>query len=682
MALCVRGFNPVWLFVDLQGNVLDDRYYMFVLENTIPYIPAVVYHYPDFTGPWTQPIRFLGNGTLPTDIFFDNSQLYRLEIRMGPTQSAPLIYVINDYSPGGSGSNPPTPTVTFSSSNQITNPQFSLVSFSGIFSLTGTTNPAPIEVGPGWFLELIGTGNVELEQVSLNDLNENPSNAPYLLRIKVSGWSDNGVTLRQRLQQNGMLWANKIVSSAITTRVEGVPQSLTADLFDSNGTPLGQVLMVDALSSDLTEYTGHAQLLETTNPDFPPSAYIDYRLNINSNIEIFVSSFQLIVQDQPIEFSYEQDTIDRQIDHTFHYYKDSILMIPKDSILTGWNFGLNPWQFSPTADTVLPTFGYTTDQTIVVQQNYVSTTTTNNVQIGRADATKNYGFKVTAFSANNQFAIIQYLDPTDIRPYWNQILSCLIKLNAQKQSSNTLRVKMRLIYRNSLPPILAQNEPISTWTSGQDPVFSGGWTAIAPLNDPTYNLSSGDNILSFDGINLSPSITITDNMTLGIVIYTLNNMVSTGTPDNIVFNDISLVPNRFSIASNPTTFNESLIKCQYHYRKSFPVSVLPANFVGQLGASYLSISINSTTRVGTGPSPEFDYPMRAIPSITLFNPGPSSPFTGAIYNFTTSSPWSPSTVVTNTISVRGFATTGTAPISSNQGDLSGVHWTAAALLGR
>jgi len=54
--------------VDLTAHAFDDTFYMFVLENTIPYIPATVYHQPDGT-PWTNPIRFLANGTLPVDIF-------------------------------------------------------------------------------------------------------------------------------------------------------------------------------------------------------------------------------------------------------------------------------------------------------------------------------------------------------------------------------------------------------------------------------------------------------------------------------------------------------------------------------------------------------------------------------------------------------------------------------------
>lgn len=71
MAIGVRGSNPIWTEVDLQGNLFDDTFWLFVLENTLPYIPATVYHDPDLNTPWNNPIQFLGNGTLPNDIFFE-----------------------------------------------------------------------------------------------------------------------------------------------------------------------------------------------------------------------------------------------------------------------------------------------------------------------------------------------------------------------------------------------------------------------------------------------------------------------------------------------------------------------------------------------------------------------------------------------------------------------------------
>ena len=324
MSLGVRGVNPIWSEVDLQGKLFDDTFYLFVLENTIPYSPTPTFHDPDLSVPWTNPIQFLGNGTLPVDIFFNPDLVYRLEFRQGPDQSYPLISEVNDYVPGSGGGSPPN-TVALQSSNQVTNPQFALITFASPLTVSGT-DPAPIQVAPGWFLDVAGTGSATISQVSLDDSNKNPSNAPYALRLQLSGWTTGSVFLRQRFEQNGMLWSSfppavKYVSSAITAQVGASSTSsgpITANLTDSNGTLLGTVLTVPTLNGSWNQYTGYAQMPATTNPDDPPAAYIDYKLAIPSNIDIYVTSIQLVSGDLPLEPTFEQDSINRQIDHTYN----------------------------------------------------------------------------------------------------------------------------------------------------------------------------------------------------------------------------------------------------------------------------------------------------------------------------------------------------------------------------
>lgn len=334
MALGIRGANPIWSEVDLQGKLFDDTFYLFVLENTIPYIPAIVYHDPDLNVPWTNPIRFLANGTLPVDIYFEADKVYRLEFRQGPTQQDPLIYEVNNYV-AGSGGSTPVDTVAFASSNQITNPQFSLISLQNPVTFS-VTNPDPIEIAPGWTLLLAGTGTLTITQVPLNNANSNPSNAPYALRLTLNGWTADSVKLRQRFQQNGMLWAGKIVSTTVTARLEGTPQSITATLVDSNNSVLGTVLPLTSVNEAWNEFTGHASLPATTNPNTPPAAYVDYIMSLPSNVDIYLTSFQLVVQDLPVEPSFEQDTINRQIDHS---YNRSYPLVPVGMIIDYGGFG-------------------------------------------------------------------------------------------------------------------------------------------------------------------------------------------------------------------------------------------------------------------------------------------------------------------------------------------------------
>ncbi len=340
MALGIRGSNPIWSEVDLQGKLFDGSFYLYVLTNTIPYIPARVFHDPDMAIPWTQPIQFNANGTLPIDIFYPPNTVFRLEFRKNngidpPSQNDALIYEVNDYVPGEGGSTP-IDTVALASSNQVTNPQFALVNFISPLILIGATNPDPINIGPGWSLELAGTGNVTVTQVPLNNLNPNPSNAPYALRLTLSGWNDNSVKLKQRFQVNGMLWANKIVSSTVTARLDGLPQNIQAILVDSNGTTLGNVMDLEPVNGNYTELTGHSDVLPaSTNPDVPPVAWIEYQLLLPSNVDIYLTSIQLVVQEVEFEPPFEQDSIDRQIDHTYH---DAFPIVPIGGVIDFFGF--------------------------------------------------------------------------------------------------------------------------------------------------------------------------------------------------------------------------------------------------------------------------------------------------------------------------------------------------------
>src|SRR5690606_5305537 len=123
----VRGANPIWYLVDLDGVQFDDNCYLWVLENEVPYLPAQAYHTPTGT-PWTNPIQFEANGTLPVDIFYNNSEVYRLEFRKNdgtapPSQSDELVYLIENYSPTGDSSSP-VDVSGISTENQLANPQF------------------------------------------------------------------------------------------------------------------------------------------------------------------------------------------------------------------------------------------------------------------------------------------------------------------------------------------------------------------------------------------------------------------------------------------------------------------------------------------------------------------------------------------------------------------------------
>jgi len=612
MALGIRGANPIWSEVDLTGKIFDDTYYLWILENQIPYVPATVYHDPDLNTPWTDPIQFLGNGTLPNDIYFEADVVYRLEFRQhidpftGPSQSDPLIYLVENYVAGTGGSTPVN-TVAFTSDNQVSNPQFALVDFTSPFTFTGAAPASPIQIGPDWVLELAGSGTVTLNQVPLNNTTPNPSNAPYALELTLSGWTANSVFLRQRFYQNGMLWANKIVSSTITAKVNGINQAISANLVDSNNSTLTNVLTVPAVDQTFNEFTGHGTLPATTNPNVPPSAYIDYKLALPSNCDIFVSSIQLIVEDMPVEQSFIQDSINRQIDYTFHDYRSSILFQPKDDILVAWNFSLNPWQQRTTAPTTIGSNIYITDQTILSAQN------PGSLSVSRAT---NGQLAITTVAATTQqnFALVQYIDPTSILPYWGSILSSLATLSLTTTHGTLLNLKMKLIYSATLPSTV---DPIASWASNE-PVFTGQWTAINPINSPVNVLANGNGQFAYNGFQM-PALA-GSTQCLGIVFYTTSAL---GQNDVVSYNRISLVPNQFAIDSNPKTSDQVLRDSFFYYESSYAPGVLfgTPTAGGSLFAEMLGI------KAGTDSvrSRSFGFPFKEVarttaPLVTLFSP--------------------------------------------------------------
>ncbi len=633
MSLGIRGFNPIWTEFDLQGQIFDDTFYLFVLENTIPYIPATVYHDPDLNVPWTNPIQFLGNGTLPVDIYFEPDVVYRLEFRQGPTQADPLIYEVNNYVAGEGGSTP-VDTVAFASSNQITNPQFSLINFESPITISAT-DPDPIEIGPGWFLEVAGSGSVTMTQVPLNNSNENPSNAPYALQLTLTGWTADSIFLRQRFQQNGMLWANKFVSSTLTARVEGTPRAVSAILVDSEGAPLATVLDVPAVNQQWNEFTGYGELPETTNTDTPPDAYIDYKLVIPNNIDLYVTSIQLVVQEIAIEPSFEQDTIERQVDHTFHYYKPLLEFKPIPSYLVGWDFPLNPSQFGPTAPTGAVALGaiganksaYVWDQTIAFQ--------TANSAIASSRSTA--GNLVITTSVSTRFAIIQYLDHKQVQ----KILINNLSVNTVLAASTAVNMTVSLWYTDnaSLPVVTAgtNNSLVTGLDADGFPTVVSGWTQLARKNGqkatfaaPTSLATQEDATNGFSGWEALDKTTVATQLWFAIVVGTGTMPISS----TVEFSSISLVPGDIPTIPAPQTADEVLRECQYYYEKSYDYNVHTATATA-VGQRY---SYNTTLfNAGLGNHDQLylnsfalDYKQskRLAPTVTFYGPDGTSAASG------------------------------------------------------
>lgn len=585
MSTYIRSFNPIWANFDLSGLIFDDTFYLYVLENEIPYLPAEVYNTPNGT-PWTNPIQFLGNGTLPVNIYWNPDQVYRLEFRQNdgtqpPSQNDALIYLVENYQPGSGGGIQPT-SLTLTTENQITNPQFSIINFVNPYAQPSASTQE-LEIAPGWVLELVGSGSVTVERDSLNSTDAIPTNAPYALRINTAGtWTS--VVLRQRFQQAGMLWANKTVSNAITCRIQGAPQTITAILQDSLGNPLGEVL--NALpGAAYTQFTGHATLGASVNTDLPPDAYIEYRLVLPVNIDIYVTSFQLIAADESvlIEFDYEQDTIERQVDHTFHYYKQPLEFKPIPSILVGWDFALNPSQFHNNGTVTISANAATSDGTYAWDQT-ICGRAGSNIDVTRSAFTS--GFQVTTTGNDTAFYMLQYLDGAQVK----KILGVPLSVNVSAfhdGTSGTVNCKVYLFRAGSTGAFPAISADIigSMDTAGVFTLTAANWTEIprSDLGLATGDLSvvatgSEDDLntmqdLKFNGWEIISQAQIADTNKFAIVVtFEVPTTASVITVDSI-----SLVQGDIATRPAPQAPEQVLKECEAYYEKSYPTNQYPAS---------------------------------------------------------------------------------------------------------
>jgi microcystin-dependent protein len=323
--MLTRGVNPIWWIPNLVGQPMDDTYYLFTLSNTIPYLPIVVYHDAGGTIPWTDPIQMLANGTVPIDVYWDDNTVYRLEWRAGPTQNDTLIYLVENYMPGEGGGSGPVTNGTNDTTNQITNPQFAVVNFTG--TLTSTASSL-LNVAPGWDIVTTGSGpgSISVTQLQVEGVSGDSTNPSFALQIMSSGWDTVGI--QQTFAENGALWASGI------NDISGVALEISA--YNSSGTapPLSGIISytgTDApgpttiftaasINAAPNSYGGAAALPISTNTSLPADAATAVSFVWTSNNTVVVTSAQLIGQqgEDIAEVAYQQESIERQIDHFYH----------------------------------------------------------------------------------------------------------------------------------------------------------------------------------------------------------------------------------------------------------------------------------------------------------------------------------------------------------------------------
>ena len=629
---------------DLNGLILDDTYYLFTLQNTLPYLPQNIYLDENGTVA-PDPIQFLANGTLP-DLYWEEGATYRLEVRQGNSQTDPLIYVWNDYQPLGTEQPIPPENGSISTDNQVANGQFSIVNFVGSFT---TSSPGTYNIAPGWQLITEGSGNATVTQATFIGTDwtpDNATNASYGLSITNNGFTT--VTLQQTFSGNGALWTG---AESLGATGPGVAINFTASAstavnlgvqinYNSGSVPEDINFLVP-ITTIMTDYQKSSPILISTSVVVPANASTNLDFVMTNNTTYKITSVQLVAQDFVQDVPYLQTTLQQQQNSTFYYYNPLLQFKPIPSLLTGWDFGLNPNQFG-SASISIPTANsaYAWDQTIM-QSSQAAVTVTRNASTG--------GMKVTTGAANEAFYLLQYLTGTEAIQTTLSNLS--VNINAYSTIHGSVTVRCYLVncgLSSGVIPVAAPGQTICTIAGGHGQSYAtpdgtislsqAGWVFIPPLNgfyEPqTLPTANGDvQFVSYAGATNYNADVLGNNFAI-IVSFACP---TSGTVVNI--NSISCVPGDIATRPAPQSYDEVLRECEHYYEKSYDTSVIVTPTTGSntfVNALFFpQQALSGGINILLYPTPfgfQFKEIKRAVPNLYIYSPYTSgTPAANTVY---------------------------------------------------
>lgn len=451
--------------------------------------------------------------------------------------------------------------------NEISNPQFAEILFNSptTFSFNAVANEV-ISIAPGWDLVVSspGVGSVTLTQITPAGSANIVTNPGTLLNISSSSLSK--LQLRQRIFGSPNLWGSgNLASSFIAKTYSGTSPELKMYYSQSNGTVVDQLLVSASLpsSGDYESFPDSKFIPESDSTEEFPDAYIDIYFDIPLSIQIDISSVMLSFTDNEVveDIIYEQDSLDRQVDHLFHYYNPRLQYKPIPSYTVGWDFMYNPCQELGTviAATALGAnkSRYIADQTIAFEE-------VSNALSYTIDSI----YLTVSTTATTQFALIQYLDRGAARELLSQRESMCLR---GFTNAGTIEGIASLYYTTSgtLPTVTTgtNNSIVATMIAGKPATLNGaGWTEVgrSGLGNAKFTLGTSiDNfhLSGFDATSGNGSSTAE----FFAIVVSFNAMPSTQTVSlqfcTLNAGDISTPPPALS-------FRDTLSNLEAYYEKS------------------------------------------------------------------------------------------------------------------
>ena len=468
--------------------------------------------------------------------------------------------------PGVLSGDQPQETTFETTENVISNPEFSEVLFSTTatsinpYTINVTGTLAETKIAPDWSVITTGSGSIGLYRQLIIDSTA-PGNPAYALGINTSGFTQ-PIILRQRLL-TPRIFADEYVSGTFIVQANnGGPYNVTMNYTPSITGTIQQICTGTTVGSGFIRIFNNTPIF-ITNPG-SGSGYIDITLVFPVGASLQISCVQLLGVIDNVEIAeYLQQSPEREADHLFHYWQPYLNFKPIPSLLTGWDFALNPQQFGITSFSTTPI--YVWDQTICASQSG-----TINVSQPITGA-----FRATTTSSNQTFYMLQYLDsPESLLTAYSDLS---VNINAYSAPGDGVVARVYLFYGNASSTFPSLSTPATIGTidaAGEFTLTASNWFPIP--QDPVFSnmgtLTISDNVdLGFTGWNNLVNYTAAEAAKFAIVV-TFFVPVS-ATQANI--QSISCVPGKIPTRPAPQTSDEVLRECQYYYETSYPLGTAP-----------------------------------------------------------------------------------------------------------
>jgi len=468
--------------------------------------------------------------------------------------------------------------------NQLSNPQFTQVFLnenqSTVYTVSAATNQV-FSFAPDWDFVISGTGTVTVQRIALAGNDNVATSPPYVLDVSLSG----GITsclLRQRLNVNSGLWASTanepiFLSGTLVARNE-VAGTTGIQMFYAESTGGLPVVIIDG-SFDNSGYqviTGvtDAAIPASTNTDTGTDGYIDIYLSFNPSSHVRISSIQVVptLNAAGADFlQYDLNSSNREQAFMGDYYIPRLNSRPPASLLTAWDFPLNPFQFAASGN-IAATAGYICDQTIALRGA--------SGAVAYAKDAVTSGLALTTTGTNDALYLLQYLSGEDAK----KILGTPLSVNVfgyVKSVSDPVTMRVYLFRAPSTSTIPTLPTSIGTVaTSGVFTVAAAGWTeiprsgldtatAVLPVIATNAAINNDTNDMGFTGWELVDSTQIGNTDKFAIVVTFAYADAST----QITINSISLIPSAIPARAAPESFDEVLRKCEYYYETSYDIGI-------------------------------------------------------------------------------------------------------------